>query len=196
MNKVLKIASVAVLSAVVAASAAVSASAAGLNDAENKILAELRTTTPMAGVEKSLPSRYINQAENYFNGIEITDEQATQIIAKIEEIKAYLTSTGKPNTKSLSDDEIAKVVAMSNEAVGYINCTLTYDRATGDVTVTPKGSSGGGSGTGVVIDTKDTDVKNTGFGLPEVTAVAGVGLLCVTAAGVYLLRTSKKEESC
>ncbi len=199
MKKVLKVLSAAMLSAVVAVGASASvfaASTTGLNAAEEKVLAELHTTVEMGGIQKSLPVQYINQAEQYFiKEVDMTDAQADEVIAKINAVKAYLTSVGKSKFSDFTDAEIDKAVSLCNEASGVVDCTLTYNKVTRVVSVVTKGTDGKSSTTvaDVRVDGKDGVVKTTGFDVPGVVAVAGVGILLVSAAGVYLIRTSKKE---
>ena len=91
MKKTIKFISIGLLSATIAATASISVFAAGINTAEQKILDELRTSVDMEGNSKYLPGSYINQAENYFNTIEISDADADTIISKIESTKTFLT---------------------------------------------------------------------------------------------------------
>ncbi|MGN1456626.1 MAG: hypothetical protein ACI4XP_01580, partial [Acutalibacteraceae bacterium] len=124
MKKILKVLSVGLLSAAVAVSASSVAFAAGINEAEQKILDELHTTVTMNGVEKTLPADYINQAENYFNTVDITDEQANQVISGIEDAKAYLTSTGASSFSALSTEQVDTFVSKCQSAVAPVNLTL------------------------------------------------------------------------
>lgn len=111
MKSPLKVVSATFLAAAVAVTASSAAFAAGINSAEQSILDELNTSVTMQGVEKKIPASYINQAENYFNTIEVTDEQAAQIVAGIEDAKKYLESTGAANFKSLTSDQVDTFVA-------------------------------------------------------------------------------------
>lgn len=214
MKNVLKVLSAAMLSAVVAVGASASVFAAtGVNAAEQRVLDELHTTVTMAGEEKSLPVRYINQAENYFtNECDMTEAQADEIIKDIEDVKAYLTSTGKANYNSLSDDEINQMVTLAKKAAAVVDCTIEYNKSnrvvsvvtknsdnTGSNTGSNSGNSGSTSGSKTVVSSsttgKDDTIKTTGFGVPGITAVASVGILAVSAAGIYLISTSKKKET-
>ncbi len=191
MKKVLKVLSAAMLSAVVAVSAAASVSAAGVNAAEQRILDELHTTANMAGVQKSLPAEYITQAENYFNTVELTDAQADAVIAKIKEAVALIESFGKPNAKSISDAQFNQIAAISKEAAAG-GATITVTRradALADVVLVKEGTNT------PITDPNGSEgvIKTTGFDVPSVTVVAGVGILMVSAAGIYLFKTSKKE---
>ena len=135
MKKAIKIISVGLLSAAIAATTSMSAFAAGINSAEQKILDELRTSVDMEGNDKYLPVSYINQAENYFNTIEISDADADTIICKIESTKTFLTGTGAVNYDALTDAQIDEFIVKCNDIVGVINLKLFYDKATRTVTI-------------------------------------------------------------
>ena len=75
----------------------VSAFAAGINDSEQKVLDELKTSVKMQGTDMYLPDSYVNQAENYFNTIDMTAGQADQMLAVIKDGKAQLEATGAKN---------------------------------------------------------------------------------------------------
>lgn len=203
MKRMLKVLSVGLLSAIVAVSASSVAFAAGINEAEQKILDELHTTVTMNGVEKTLPADYINQAENYFNTVDITEEEANQVIAGIEDAKSYLENTGASNFKSLTSEQVDTFVSKCQSAVAPVNLTLSYTKSnnnvsivdsTGSIVFTATVSSvSGGNKPGS--STSDDPIKTTGagFNIPGVMVVAGVGILLVSAAGIYLFKSSKKE---
>lgn len=200
MKKVVKVLSSALLAAAVAATATFAVSAAGINAAEQKILDELNTTVTLNGVEKSIPASYINQAENYFNTVEITDEQATQAIAGIEDAKAYIESTGVAHIKDLSSSQIEALVTKVNAALSPVSLTLTYSKVSGAYSsfATSAGVYSIVDANGNVVvstDGIDNPIKTTGadFNVPGIVAVAGVGILLVSAAGVYLFKASKKS---
>lgn len=201
MKSPLKVVSATFLAAAVAVTASSAAFAAGINSAEQSILDELNTSVTMQGVEKKIPASYINQAENYFNTIEVTDEQAAQIVAGIEDAKKYLESTGAANFKSLTSDQVDTFVAKCQSAVSVIGLNLSFEKSTGAITLVDSDNntvftakvasfSDSGSGSG-----KDNPIKTTGafFNIPGIVTVAGVGILLVSGAGVYLVKKSKKE---
>ncbi|MBR2175579.1 MAG: hypothetical protein IJ861_01365 [Clostridia bacterium] len=198
MNKVLKVISAGLLSAVVAVSAAASVSAAGVSADEQKIVDALNGTVSLNGNATKIPARYVNQAENYFNTVEITESEANTIIEKIDAVKKYLESTGVSKWSELTSAQIDQIVALSNDASKVIGVTLTYDKITKAVTATKDGKTisdvvvPGGSGSNAGNDV----IKTTGFAVADATVIAGLGILLVTAAGVYLLKTSKKDENC
>lgn len=198
MKRFVKVITSAILSATLAVGTAAAVSAAGINAAEQKILNELNTTVSMNGVEKSIPAGYVNQAENYFNTVEITDSEADQIVAAIEDAKSYLASTGAASVSALSSDQLDTFVSKVQAALSVINLTVQYTKSTGAVTIVDAngkviltatmGASSGNAG--------ENPIKTTGadFSVPGVVAVAGVGVLLVSAAGVYLFKASKKDE--
>ena len=197
MKKIAKVLSSALLATAVAVTATVGASAAGINAAEQKILDELHTTVSLNGVAKSIPASYINQAENYFNTVDITDEQATQIVAGIEDSKAYIESTGVAHMKDLSSDQIDTLVGKVNAALSPVSLTLQYTKSTGAVSIVDASGNVVFSTTAAAVSGGSSNpIKTTGadFSVPGVVAVAGVGVLLVSAAGVYLFKTSKKSE--
>ena len=135
MKKTMKLISIALLSAAVAVSASLSVSAAGINSAEQKILNELRTTVTMEGNLKTLPESYINQAENYFNTVEITDAQANEIISKIESTKTFLTETCAVNYISLTDAQEEEFISRCKEIAAVVDLKIAYEKSTQTVTI-------------------------------------------------------------
>lgn len=206
MKRFVKVITSAILSATLAVGTAAAVSAAGINAAEQKILNELNTTVSMNGVEKSIPAGYINQAENYFNTVEITDSEADQIVAAIEDAKSYLASTGAASVSALSSDQLDTFVSKVQAALSVINLTVQYTKSTGAVTIVDANgkviltatmdASNGNAGSGSSTVAGENPIKTTGadFSVPGVVAVAGVGVLLVSAAGVYLFKASKKDE--
>jgi len=205
MKKVLKVLSAAMLTAVVAASAVTVASAAGLNEDEQRVMAELNTTVTMAGVEKALPDSYKNQAENYLlqDDVDLTAAEADNVIAKVEETKDYIESTGVAHISEMSDAEFNQLAALVKDAAAAggaeVNISRT-DSATlpADIAIVKKSDTEPDSGKKPSDNKAPVDnnpIKTTGFDVPSVTAVAGVGVLMVAAAGIYLMKTSKKESA-
>lgn len=203
MKSPLKVVSAGFLAVAVAITATFAASAAGINSAEQSILDELNTTVTMQGVEKKIPASYINQAENYFNTIEVTDEQAKEIVAAIEDAKSYLEGTGAANFKSLTSDQVDTFVVKCQSAVSVIDLTLSFDKSSGAISLKDSNNNVVFSATTASFTEpgklgnsgKDNPIKTTGafFNIPGIFTVAGVGVLLVSATGVYLVKKSKKE---
>lgn len=197
MRKVVKSFATVALSAVVAVSATAAVSAAGINAAEQSILDELNTTIVMNGVEKRVQPQYVNQAENYFNTIEVTDEQAEQIIAKIDEIKTFLQGTSATKIAELTSEEADTVAELAQEALSVINLTLQYNKSTGAVSIVDADGTVVFSATVAAISgDADNPIKVTGsgFNIPGIAAVGGVGIVLVSAAGIYLIKTGRNKE--
>ncbi len=199
MKRFFKILSVCSIAAAIGAASAIPASAAGINPAEQKILDELHTSVTMAGYPKYLPVVYINQTENYLNTVELTEADKDAIIAGINETKAYLTSTGAPNYDGLTDAQIDEFFSYCQKTVAPINLKIAYDKPTRVVSIIDDdGKVIYSTQIGSKKDIIDPNpIKQTGFdfNLPGVTAVAGVGILFVSAAGIYLVRSKKKAAS-
>ena len=136
MKKSIKTIAAAMLSAAVAVSASLSVYAAGINNAEQRILDELKTTVSMEGNVKTLPVQYINEAENYFNTVDITDEQASEIISKIESTKTFLTNTGAVNYATLTDAQEDEFISRCREIAAVIDLKISYEKSSQTVTVT------------------------------------------------------------
>lgn len=64
---------------------AVSVSAAGINESEQKVLDELSSKVEIGNGYYMIPTEYVNQAENYFNTIDMTPQQADEIIGYIQQ---------------------------------------------------------------------------------------------------------------
>lgn len=179
----------------------VSAFAAGINSSEQAVIDKLSESVTMNGVEMVCPSEFVNQAENYFNTIDMTEEESAEIIAIIDEGQNYLESTGASNISYLTLDQKQVLLDYGQEVVGVIGMTATYDKSTkilticdpnGDVafssqpTLVPAGSAGN-SGNSGVIKTTGAEADFSGF------AVAGVAVALVFAGSAVYFVKSKKE---
>lgn len=183
--------------------------AAGINSAEQAVLDELNSSVTMQGNEMVIPVSYINQAESYFNIIDMTDAESKSIISIIKEGKAFLENSGVANIMDLSFDQKQQLLAYGREAVGVIGMTMSWDKSTKQLsiiapdgtvafTATPSlttagSTSGGSSTTGGIVD--DSVIKTTGLGfdLATVAAFAIVGILFVGFAGLFLAKTKKER---
>ena len=75
---------------ILVAATAFTAFAAGINDSEQAVLNELKTSVKMNGSEMVIPSEFVNQAENYFNTIDMTADESSQIVAVLKKARASL----------------------------------------------------------------------------------------------------------
>ena len=203
MNKVFKALIACFVTAAVAAACSVFVRAAGINAAEQKILDELRTSVSMQGTQKALPADYINQAENYLNTVDITDEQADEMIRRIEDTKRFLAGTGAANYNELTDAQTDEFVALSRKTVEVIDLRLSYDKSDRVVTMDDRhnkvvftASLGKDSNMGIAVMNPDP-IKTTGseLSVSGVLVIVGIGVVLALAAGVYLVSRKKRSEA-
>lgn len=115
---------------ILVASTAVTAFAAGINSAEQAVIDELEKSVTMAEGEMFIPDEFVNSMENYFNTIEMTDEESKEIIAILNEGYAFLEGSGAANIKDLSIAQKQELLAYGQKVVGVIDMTMTYDKVT------------------------------------------------------------------
>lgn len=120
---------------VLSAVATVSTSAAGINDAEQAVLDELKTSVTLKGNTMIISDDYVNQAKNYFNTIEMTDDESKEIIATIEESKTFLENANVANILDLTYSQKEDLLAYGREAVGVIDMTMSFDKTTKNLTI-------------------------------------------------------------
>ena len=72
---------------------AFTAFAAGINDSEQVVLNELKTSVKMNGSEMVIPSEFVNQAENYFNTIDMTADESSEKKVMASEMVMLSTSS-------------------------------------------------------------------------------------------------------
>lgn len=206
MKKVLKVLSASMLSAIVAVSAASVVSAAGLNDYEESVLASLSEPIVLDdGTELAIPDAKYNQAVNYFNqdDVDLDEEQAETILAAIEDGKNYIVETGVTSLGELTVDDISELAAIAQAAADEagLEVTVSADGAVDiggttvnpDEPVVPTTDDKTTATPAATTTSNDGVIKTTGFDVPSVAGVAGVGILMVSAAGIYLAKASKKE---
>ena len=180
---------------------AVSAFAAGINDNEQKFLDELKTSVKMQGTEVYLPEAYVNQAENFFNTIDMTADQADQILAVIKTGKTQLEATGAKNIGDCTTAQKKELMTTVRNVMAPVNGTASYDKTTGEITL--KSESGEvifkavptlvekGGNSGKDVNGKTTDggvVKTTGASANTMTfVIIGVAAVLVIAGGAFFV---------
>lgn len=182
---------------VLAATTAVTAFAAGINSNEQAVLDELKTSVTMKDGEMYIPTEYVNQAENYFNTIEMTTEEKDSILAVVKEGKTFLTNSGASNISDLTLDQKRELLAYGEKVVAVIDMTMTYDKTTRKLTIyDPNGNVAFSAVPQLTTDGKvaENPIKTTGaesnsFGF---IALGAAAVLLVAGGSVYLLK-SKKE---
>ena len=180
---------------------AVSAFAAGINDNEQKVLDELKTSVKMQGTEMYLPEAYVNQAENFFNTIDMTEDQADKVLSVIKSGKTQLEATGAKNIADCTTAQKKELMTTLKNVMAPLNGTASYDKTTGEITL--KSESGEvifkavptlvekGSSKVEDINGKTTDggvVKTTGASANTMTfVIIGAAAVLVIAGGAFFV---------
>ena len=190
-----KLASIFVALLLVAVSV-VSAFAADINANEKKVLDELKTSVKMQGKDMYLPDSFVNQAENYFNTIDMTAEQADEFIAVIKSGKTQLEATGAKNIADCTKTQkkelfvtLGKVMAIVGGTATHAGDEITLKDKNGEVifkAVPTLVSKDGGKSNG-----KTTDggvIKTTGASANTmVFVVVGAFAVLAIAGGVFFV---------
>lgn len=180
---------------------AVSAFAAGINDNEQKVLDELKTSVKMQGTEMYLPEAYVNQAENFFNTIDMTEDQADKVLSVIKSGKTQLEATGAKNIADCTTAQKKELMTTLKNVMAPVNGTASYDKTTGEITLksesgevifkavptlVEKGSSKGEDVNGKTID--GGVVKTTGASANTMTfVIIGAAAVLVIAGGAFFV---------
>ena len=169
------------------AATAVTAFAAGINSSEQAVLDELKTSVAMKGGEMVIPTEYVNQAENYFNTIDMTEAQSKDIIAVIKDGKNFLSFAQKQ-----------ELLAYGEKAVAVLDMTMSFDKTTKKITILdPKGEEAFNaaptlSKTGAVsenpIKTTGSDVNYFGF-----IALGAAAVVLVAGGAMFVVKTKKER---
>ena len=171
----------------------VSAFAADVNANEKKVLDELKTSVKMQGTDMYWPDAFVNQAENYFNTIDMTAEQADKILEVIKFGKSQLEATGAKNIADCTTAQKKELMATLVKVMAPVNGTASYDKATGEITLkSEKGevifkavptlvAKGGGKSV-------DVNGKTTGASANTmVFVVVGAAAVLAIAGGVFFV---------
>lgn len=186
---------------------AFSASAAtGISADEKKIVNALSQKITMAsGKVVALPDKYINQAEDYLTKAELTSDQITSILGYIKKAQDAVKAS-KAQSLSVAEENVKKeVVKEAQAAAAVINATLSVSstpvtdnkgQVTANYTVSlvfneNSNVEGYTSGTKITLDTKDSEIVQTGAE-GSVMAVV-IGSVVVLAAAAYVVVVSGKK---
>lgn len=105
---------------IIACFSSIAVFAAGINSSEASVLSNMRTPANMKGNSVYVPASYINQAESYFNTIDMTSDQASRINSIIGQARGFLASTGKASVKELSASERKTLMNYANAAANVL----------------------------------------------------------------------------
>ncbi len=186
---------------------AFSASAAtGISADEKKIINALSQKITMAsGKVVALPDKYINQAEDYLTKAELTSDQITSILGYIKNAQNAVKAS-KAQSLSVAEENVKKeVVKEAQAAAAVINATLSVSstpvtdnkgQVTANYTVSlvfneNSNVEGYTSGTKITLDTKDSEIVQTGAEGSVIAVV--IGSVVVLAAAAYVVVVSGKK---
>ena len=150
----------------------VSAMAADINEAEQAVLNELNGSVIMKGQKLVISEEYKNQAKNYFNTIDMTQEQSDNIVAELKKAEQLITEQGSDagNIPEMLYAKKRELLAMGQNMVSQVGLTMSWNAATKEIVIadadstvlfqgkpilvtvetpteTPTGTQGGGSTT-------------------------------------------------
>ena len=186
---------------ILVAATAFTAFAAGINDSEQAVLNELKTSVKMNGSEMVIPSEFVNQAENYFNTIDMTADESSQIVAILKKGESFLENSGASNIADLTFAQKQTLLSYGKEVVGVLDMTMSYDTSSKKLTIYGKDGKVAFSAVpptltkaGSVQD--NSVIKTTGAeaDFSGVIAVSAVAFVMV-AGGAFYLAKSKKERA-
>lgn len=184
---------------VLVAATAVTVFAAGINSSEQAVLDELKTSVAMKDGEMVIPTEYVNQAENYFNTIEMTEAQSKDIIAIIEDGKKFLANSGASNISDLTFAQKQELLDYGKKVVGVLDMTMSYDKTTKKLTIfDPKGEVAF-SATPYLTKTgaiAENPIKTTGSDINYFGFIAlGAAAVVLVAGGTMFVVKTKKERA-
>ena len=113
--------------------------AEGINSNEQHVLDKLKLSVKMQGVAMYWSAEVLNQARSYFNDmIEMTDEEADQLILMYAEAKEQLESSGAKNIADCTDDQKEELLTTLQKIMAVFGGTATYDKSTEEVILRDK----------------------------------------------------------
>lgn len=192
---------------VLVAVASVSAFAAGINSSEQAVIDYLNGSITMKNGEMKIPAEFINAMENYFNTIEMTEEESASIIEVLKEGMAFASNTGASNIADMSVAQKQELLEYGNRAVAVLGMTMSYDNASKTLYIyCPDGKtvftgaptfvavSGNNSNTGNNSNNNSGVIKTTGAdaNVAGIATVAGIAVLLVAAGAVYFVKVKKE----
>ena len=131
-----KIASLLVAAALVG-TVSVSAMAADINEAEQAVLNELNGSVIMKGQKLVISEEYKNQAKNYFNTIDMTQEQSDNIVAELKKAEQLITEQGSDagNIPEMLYAKKRELLTLGQNMVGEVGLTMSWNAATKEIII-------------------------------------------------------------
>ena len=181
-------------SATVIAMASVPAFAAGINSAEQAVLDKLsEVNTSYNGGFITNADEMLNQAENYFNTIDMTDAESKEIIADINDAVDYLKSQGASTVKDLNKTQKQELFTYGQKAanvIGKATKTVSATDKNGNAIVSTKVTTDSKGNT----TTTSNAIATTGANVNTFAVATVAGAAVALAAGATVVLSVKKRE--
>ncbi len=165
--------------------------AGALTADEQRVIDFLSDEYKIGKTNYHIPDEYINQAKNYFLTIDVTKNQADDIIKEvqkaIDELKATTLPTQEFDMKALPYEVKEDILKAGQDACNVVGLNLAYNVATAKVEIT-KPAVGGGAPTVVFND--EPVIKTTGADVNASAIVITFASLAALVAAVAFV--SKK----
>lgn len=187
-------------SAVVVAMASMPAFAAGINSSEQAVLDKLsEVNKTYNGGFITNADEMLNQAENYFNTIDMTEAQANEILGYIDDGVEYIKSQNAATVNDLNFEQKQVLSDYGKKAASVIDVTTSYDKSTKTISATDKDGN-------TIVSTKvETDkdgktttssnaIATTGANVNTVAVATVAGGAVALAAGATVVLSVKKRE--
>lgn len=143
--------------------------------ANETLLDYAKSTHKIAGKDVKLSNADIVRIERYLNENEVSDAEAKQIIAKMDEIVNILDKEGITDLTKLSDAKKDEVLNIAKEAAEVVGATLTYDNSSKTLTVYQ-------NGTKIEAISLNPYLKQTGTSNIALVCLSGVAVVSIAAA--------------
>ena len=155
---------------------------------KSQILSELKSGGHTGTTTLYLPDKYINQAENYLNTHDITQEQADQILLKISDAKKLIATTNANSLRELKENGAVfqDLLSIAKDTASVVGLKLSYDGGS-DFSVT--------DAAGTLVMANDNTIKTTGSNI-DITNAAVISVfagIAIISSAIVLYR--KKASS-
>lgn len=160
---------------------AVSVCAAGINSSEKRVLDHIQAGVDVNGANATVPDNYMVEAENYLNTIDLTEEQADQIIAAVDKAKAYVKEYSITTFDGLSRTHKEALLSFAQEAAAVVGLKVTIVNGN-QVIIT--------DANGTTVATFEAAIKVTG-GQADFTRAAVIGIVILGVLGAAAFATHK-----
>lgn len=103
----------------------ITANAAGISSDEQKILDALKSEIQLKSSTYKIPAEYINQTENFLNANDLTADEVTQILAKIDEAKDLVKDVNAKKIADIPSSVKKEVISLATDAAKVVDLKLS-----------------------------------------------------------------------